>query len=213
MTTPTRRLVRERGLKGPVGALALAGSLLVAGCLGSPQPTIDFLTLPRISAPSGGDSRSPEAPSVGLGPVSVAAHLERRYLAYRIDESRVEFADSAQWAAPVERMVSQYLAGRLAERFGPENVREFPWTQRGAPDLQLTLHLEEFAVDPAGEVTVAARWGLRDPLTGEGLDGGSWTRSGSPAGASASRQVAALSAILDELADFLADRLREGAAR
>lgn len=194
---------------------ALSGVLscaLVAGCLGSPRSTIAFLTLPRVM-----EAPAPAAPnasgelldlSVGLGPFSVAPHLDRRSLAYRVDGSRVEFADSAQWAAPLEDMVAEYISARMAETTGGGSLDLFPWTMSQAPEVQLVLHVEEFAIGPGNDATVAARWSLREPRTGRHLDGGSWEQTLPVAGVSASQQVQVLSSGLDALSAFLSEQLR-----
>ncbi len=185
--------------------------MVVAGCLGSPEPTTEFLTLPRALAP--GLESEAAGVSVGLGPFSVAPHLERRSLAYRVDERRVEFADSAQWVAPLDDMVGQHMAERMARELGVGRVSEFPWPQSRAPEVQVTLHLEEFAVGPGQSVTIAARWSLREPQTGRGLGGGLWERTLPVDGYSATQQVSALSTTLDALSDFLAEQVRAQSSR
>ncbi len=195
-----------RRTRGLLWAGLLTG-VLTSGCLGSPRPTSEFLTLPRTANPATGEATRSRGASLGLGPVTVAPHLERRYLAYRIDASRVEFADSTQWAAPLDGMVSEYLLSRLAETLGSENLRAWPWPQRRAPEVQLDLHLEEFAVGPDGDATVAARWSVRDPGSGAGRAGGFWEETVPADGSSSSAQVAALGAALDALAEFLVQRV------
>lgn len=192
-------------------SIGLWTCLGVSGCLGSPDPAVEFLTLPRASAESG-----PEAGGgvhVGLGPLSVAPHLERGSLAYRLDPRRVEFADSAQWVAPLESMVAQHVAGRLERQPGVGRTSEFPWNRGGAPDVQVTLHLEEFAVGPGEVVTVAARWRLREPGSGLDLRSGLWERTLPVEGPSSSEQVAALSTGLDSLSDFLAEQVQAASHR
>ena len=197
----------RRGASPGIGVLAAC--VLLAGCLGAPKETIRFLTLPPVPSDPPETSVDLSEVALGLGPSSVAPHLERRSLAYRVEDTRVEFADSAQWAAPLDEMIRDHMIARLVATTGARTLVPFPWPLARLPDVQLTVRILEFAIRPGGEGVVAAQWNLRDPSTGRGLASGDWEQTVPVQGAGTSDQVRALSRALDALTDFLAARVAE----
>jgi uncharacterized lipoprotein YmbA len=189
-------------------ALAFAALTLPAvACIGSPKQTVQFLTLPAAAdlPDQGGDDLRDFA--IGIGPFSVAPYLERASLAYRLDETRVEFSDSAQWAAPVNEMIAERMISRLVVTAGTTRLTAYPWPPSRLPDIQVTLRVLEFSVLANGDVNLVALWALRDPETGRSVASGAWNQSGTPDGVGSGAQVRALGALVDDLTDFLGAEL------
>lgn len=191
----------------PSRTLWIASIVLVAGCLGSPPPSVRFLTLPPVGGAPSGEATALGSQAWGVGPVAVAPHLERSGLAYRIDATRVEFADSAQWAAPLDRMIEESMAAHLTASSRVTSVSHFPWPVSAAPDVQVTLRFIEFAIVQGGDAVLSVRWTLRDPTSGRSRASGTWDRTIPSRGATAADNARTLGDGLAALGEFLVEQV------
>lgn len=141
----------------PTGAAwAVIASLVVAGCGSSPPSR--FYTLSSVpptaqlaarGTPSGVAAPSPP---LSLGKVTLPSIVVRSEIATRISPTRLDFSDTQRWAAPLDELVRQALADDLSARMTPQTA-----IANAATPL-LNLDITEFDADPAGVVTLDARW-------------------------------------------------------
>ena len=188
---------------------ALASALLLAsGCISSPSPSQHLFALPT-SPPTGQTDQvgSLEGRTLGFGPVSVASHLDRAFIAIRRNDALYEFADSLRWAAPVEALVQERLVAALVWATGANDVRPFPWASTRPPDVQVSAHLIRFEVGPDGSADLLAGWFIRDGATRSLLSSGTFTRHEPVDGASAQGAVEALDRALISFALELARQI------
>lgn len=130
-------------------AILLAAALL-AGC-GNPTPT--FYTLSAEGGlPSGGGT------SIGVGPVALAGHVNRRNLVIQTSPNRIEVAQSHLWAGDLDNGVARVLATNLGRRLGTGNVRTYPWQRDSEIDYQVAVDVREFIAGDDGHARIEATW-------------------------------------------------------
>jgi len=130
-------------------AILLAAALL-AGC-GSPTPT--FYTLsPEGKLPSGGGT------SIGVGPITLAANVNRRNLVIQTSPNRIEVVQSHLWAGDLDNSIASVLATNLGRRLGTGNIRTYPWQRDSEVDYQVVVDIREFIAGDDGHARIEATW-------------------------------------------------------
>lgn len=186
----------------------MAGAALVSGCISNPSPSQRLFALPT-SPPAGQAEEvgSLAGRTLGFGPVSVASHLDRAFVAIRRNDALYEFADSLRWAAPVETLIQERLVAALLWVTGADDVRAFPWASIRPPDVQVSAHLVRFEVGPDRSADLVAYWFIREGDTRALLASGTFTDHQPVEGTSAPAAVEALDRALIAFAEELARRI------
>lgn len=184
-------------------ALALA-----AGCLGPRSDPSAFFLLSPASAPEG---VTPVLVTLGIGPVSIPAYLDRPELVVRVDDNQLTLAGADRWAEPLVDNIVRTLEENLGGLLPGSSYVDYPWFESEAPDYAVSLDVHRFEVDVAGTVVLEAEWRLRD-RDGTG-DGGSARITESAGGTERVDGVAAQSRALAELSRRIAARVRSASGR
>ena len=145
-------------LRATLAVAALAAGLPACA---PPHPT-RFYTLEPAAAP-GPPAASPAAaakgPPVGLGPVDLAAYLDRAEIVTRLGEHQVGMAEFDRWAEPLQGMVAGLLADRLREALGGRrDVVQLPARGGAEPEYGVAVAVDRLDADETGRVVLDARW-------------------------------------------------------
>lgn len=192
----------------PVPVLA-AGALVLAGCGHSP-PSRFFTLAPAPSAsPASGpaSSRAAIAP-VQLDAVHIPAAIDRPEIVTETGPARVQISGQDRWAAPLGEMMRRTLAQDLASRL-PQGAFVFPEAPKPQGTRGLVVTVLQLTASPDGRVDLQANWSLLDTGSRQAA-GGDNLRLSATAGAGSAGQAQALSAVLGQLADHIADAIRRG---
>jgi uncharacterized lipoprotein YmbA len=186
----------------------LAATVATASCIGTPAPARTLFVLPT-SSPGGTPPHAGAlgVRSLGLGPVSVASHLDQEYVAVRLENTRYEYADSMRWASPVAVLVAERLAEGLVWATGIREVRAFPWPASRAPTVRVTARLVRFELTPGGTADITAYWSILDGGTGDQVNSGYFEHREPLQGTSGAAGVEALDRALLRFANYLAGEL------
>lgn len=140
----------------PRAAFVLAG-LGLAGCAVG-QPT-RFYTLSGLT-PQPGEPLPllPSDRTVGVGPVTLPAYLDRPQVVTRAGNNRMNLADFDSWAEPLQGLFARVLADNLALLLGTDDVLLLPQRRLMPLDYQVEVEVARFDVDTAGSATLDARW-------------------------------------------------------
>jgi len=175
----------------------LAG--LLAGCGSSPPINYYVLSAQDGTVPSG------NAPSVGVGPVTIPEYLNRANLVANREGNTLALARFDHWAEPLEDGIKRVLAINLGGLMNTQNVSIYPWQLEQAPEYGVRINLlqldttnreatlsAEWSVYGPGETNVSIRRlsRLREPLPGDGMQ--------------AQQIAAAYSTLLLQLSDIIA---------
>jgi hypothetical protein len=141
----------------------LAGLILVsaAGCLGGPSSPTKFYTLTPVAGlpaagppPAGGDG----GVTVGVGPVTLPAYLDRPQIVTRRSPDELDLSDFDRWAGPLDDNIERVLAQDLATLLRTDRVALFPWPVSRSVPRQIVVDMLRFDGSLGGEVVLDARW-------------------------------------------------------
>lgn len=140
---------------------ALAGAGLLSGCSLLSGPNIvpaQFYVL-DATAPAG--SAAPGT-SIGLGPVTLPAYLNRPPMALRVDTNQIAFREQARWAEPLMQNFTRVLAADLQQLTAAGRIELYPWYDTSQHDYVVTVNVVRFEQQRDQEARLIARWTLRD---------------------------------------------------
>lgn len=154
---------------------------LLAVSLFSCAPSKSYYILtPEGPAPSGGGR------GIGVGPVSIAAYLDRPNLVFQQSQHQLAVADSHRWAGDLEDNISSVLAANLGRRLGTGDVRTYPWSDDGGLTHQISIDIRQMHGTADGDafleaawrvyswpdrrMTASKSWSGREPMQADGYD-------------------------------------------
>ena len=191
----------RRGLLGLGAAVpVLAPILATAGC-GSPDPGYYALT------PWPGPARPGGPLTVEVRSPGVAAFLDRDHIVRNDTGYRLKLDQRAAWASPLPDMIGRTLALDLAQRLPGSTVIAQGDGISTEPLALVELDLSRFLEDPAGRAEILGTFSVHRPGSGV-FPGQAVHLTRQPDGSDVASLVAALSALLGQLADRAADALR-----
>lgn len=199
LARPDRALSRRRLLGGLLGS-GLVPLLSLSGC-GGGDPTYYTLTpWPGVARPGG-------PLTVELRTPSVASFLDRDSIVRNDRDYRLTLASNSAWASELPDMIGRNLALDLGQRLPGSNV----YTQTGAISTEalavVELDVSRFLEDASGRAEIEASLAVYRPGSGP-VGSRTLHFTGKPADESMGALVAALSALLGQVADVAADTLR-----
>ena len=177
-------------------AAPCAVALLLAACLEPRTVRMRFYTLP--SPPAAGTEGRP-LPSLGLGPVTLPAYLDRAELATRLSREQVTYSTEDRWASSLAGQVWRALADDLRDRVPAGQVVAWPWPREQAPPLAVAVELQSFEAGPDGVAVLEGRWTVSPGAGGAPLASGSVRVREEPATRDAQGSVGAMGRALGAL--------------
>ena len=141
--------------------------LSVVGCsFKSETAPSRFYLLRPLPADAAAEARGGSAgPVIALGPVNVAAYLDRPQIVTRAPGAEVKISEFERWAEPLEDNVAAVLADNLARLVPTERVSAYPARLLLDFDIRVTVDVIRFDGVLGGDVVLDARWIL---LSGAG---------------------------------------------
>jgi len=184
----------------------LVGVLLLLAACGHSPPS-RFFTLDAAPPAEPAPGRAAVAP-VQLDAVHIPAAVDRPEMVTRTGPARVQISGQDRWAAPLGEMMRRVLAQDLASRL-PQGAFVFPDAPSPEGARGLVVTVLQLTAAPDGRVDLQASWSLLDPGSNRSV-GGDNLRLSATAGPGSAGQAQALSAVLGQLADRIADAIRRG---
>lgn len=146
--------------------------------------------------------------SVGVGPVSLPAYVDRAELVFQSRPNEFQVPADAHWTGGLKENISRVLAADLGRRLRSGNVLAFPWNPGAKLRYQIAVDVSRFhAVSGEGAV-LEVSWRVLNS------DGSSTIRRGNGAfhepivGDGYGAVVTAENNLLAQLADAMAGSLR-----
>lgn len=138
--------------------LTYALSLTVAACASTP-PTRFYVLEPLATDGTTVAGREPKR-IIGVGPIALAALLERKQLVIRAIDHSVEIPEQHQWAAPLREMITQTLTENLGVLLPKDLVKAYPWSAYGKVDYRLLADIIRFDATPGQTANLEANWAV-----------------------------------------------------
>ena len=133
----------------PLWLPLLALCLALTGC-GTPKSY--YLLTPEGLPPTGGGM------GIGVGPVSVAAYLDRPNLVFQETGNRLALAESHRWAGDLEDNIASVVATNLGRRKNTGNVRTYPWADDSQLRYQISIDVRQMHGTANGDAFIDAAW-------------------------------------------------------
>jgi uncharacterized lipoprotein YmbA len=141
--------------------LALSALLpLLAGCFRSDRPD-QFYMLRAVATAPAGPVPADGGPRVGLGPIRIPAYLDRPQIVTAVSEQEYRLSDTHRWAERLDVTLARVSVENLGNLIPTERIVPHPWPRESAPDIQLTMNVQEFHVDQHSQARLEALWTLR----------------------------------------------------
>jgi uncharacterized lipoprotein YmbA len=194
-------------------AFALAVFLLgAAGCSSllepRPDPSRFYLLTPQPPAGEVSPASAGGSLSVGLGPITMPAYLDRPQTVTRVGANELRISEVDRWAEPLAKNFARVLGQDLAARLDGARLHDYPWYNSTAIDYQIEVAVHRFETDASGQNLLAARWTILDGRDKRMLDAGNTMLAQSSAPGDVAASTAALSRIVAEFSEQIAATLR-----
>jgi uncharacterized lipoprotein YmbA len=175
------------GVRSRVLALFLA--LIISGCAGTPSQPTRFYRLDGepIRAETVSLKPQPGQKLVGIGPVKLAAYLDRPQIIERDSPHRLQLHEFDHWAGPLQENIVQVVTDLMRQRLVDMPVIAYPWHGSVKPDYEVLLSFNRFDRED-DKLWLQLRWSLiqshdnrllemqrlviEEPLQGSGIEAG-----------------------------------------
>ena len=150
-------------LKPFLAAPLVLSLILTAGCAGTSQPSRFYLlsTMPEADAESY-EMADEKGVSIGVGPVTVAEHLDRPQIIRRESRNKLDLSEFDRWAEPVQANLARVLALNLGHLLSTQQITTHPWPRSWHLDYQVIVYVWGFDSDQNGRVMLRAHWMVLD---------------------------------------------------
>jgi uncharacterized lipoprotein YmbA len=177
--------------------------LLPAACS---SPTPELFTLAAVPGPA----RHIAARNVELRRIGLASYLDRPEIVRADADYRVRVADNQRWGGSLTDMLDRVFTEDLLERLPGTTVFAAAGAISSAPDLVLEVDIQRFDGDASGQVVLLAQVAVRREDARGAAHVQTLRLTAHPASPATRDYVAAMSAVLGELADRTAELLGRG---
>ena len=177
-----------------------AALVLLAGCAGSPTPSLYVLQ------PVSGSVKPTRAVAVELRRISLAGYLDRPEMVRGPRDFRLSVDTESRWAEPLGGMLERVLTEDLVQRLPSAAVFAEAGAISTRPDFVLELDVQRLDSDAEGHVVLLAQLALRPE---DGVARATTLRLRQDVGGvgSPADQAAAISAVIGALADEIGVRV------
>ncbi|MGH8610501.1 MAG: PqiC family protein [Gammaproteobacteria bacterium] len=133
------------------------------GCFRNTAPIRFYMLRPLTPAesPQAAIPRTDRGPVIGLGPIRLSDYLDRPQIVTAVSEQEYRLAEDHRWAERLDQTLTRVMAENLSVLVPTERVVFHPWPHQQKVDAQVTVNIQEFHVDAAGQVRLAAQWAVR----------------------------------------------------
>jgi hypothetical protein len=173
-----------------------------------PDPTVFLVLTPAASAAAPSNTASAmSAMTLGVGPVTLPAYLQRPQLVARVDATEVTVNEYARWSAPLATLFSEAVAEQLMSLLSPRSVAVYPWPAAARPNVSVRITVQQFEPIVPDSAVLRARWEVVDRM-GNQISAPRLSEHRTAAGAGPEEAPIALSRLVGMLAGEIATTLR-----
>ena len=138
----------------------LVATLLLSGCAQGPPPTFYVLDARADPALAGVE----RGVAVGVGPISLPAHLDRPQIVTRAGPYRLDLSEANHWAEPLKSTIARVISTHLANELRSNRVYVLPRRELTRVAYQVVVDFERFDGVLGEAAVLVARWSV---LAGE----------------------------------------------
>ncbi len=153
----TTALIKSYRMDHPVHSLHIALAMLLLqlfGCAGSSQPTAFYILNP-ITTIGPAKPTSANAPTVGVGPISLPKYLDRPEIVTRLGPNRVKVDEFNIWAGSLIENLELAIMESLSLITTNRAVVSYPWKKSTGVTLQVGINIRRFDIDNSDAILIA----------------------------------------------------------
>ena len=140
--------------------LVMVVVLMVGTAACGKTPAARFYTLsPMATSDAASQNSTTNKHILSIGPVKVAAYLDRSEIVTRSHPTHVELAEFDRWAEPFEEIVTSTLAENIATLLPSVYAISDVWPEAKI-EYQLLMKINAFESDKSGNVSLDVSWGI-----------------------------------------------------
>lgn len=122
------------------------------GCRASGGPSLE---LHQLHTETWIRSQSPVEQVIGLGPITLASHLDRPQIVRRDAQGRLHIHHLHRWEGSLEQSLRTQLAVEMTEQQPHWSVQSHPWYRQSGVKVQVKLHIDSFESDTDQNVVLS----------------------------------------------------------
>ncbi|MCP3869768.1 MAG: membrane integrity-associated transporter subunit PqiC [Gammaproteobacteria bacterium] len=136
---------------------------LLAGCAATPPSRFYLLTSGEAAA----EGAALQDLVLGVGPIRLAAYLERPQIVARHSSNRLKVEEFDRWGGALEANIAWVVAENLSHNLGTDSVLTYPWERALKPAYQVAIDIRRFDLVRPREVRLTALWRILGDEGGE----------------------------------------------
>ena len=138
--------------------IGIAIALCLCACASTPNSRFYVLNANQETTASDQAAIDRNLVSICVGPVIVAAYLDRLQLCIRDSGNEVTYAEFDRWAEPLESGIARVLVENLSHALNTARIDVFPWKSPAPVDYQVRIMVLRFDGERGGQAKLKARW-------------------------------------------------------
>ena len=132
-----------------------AALLAMAGCAATPPPT--FYQLEQLASTQ--LSGLERGLAIGIGPVNMAAYLDRPQIVTRGNAHKLELSEFNRWVEPLKDSISRVIGVNLSNMLETTRVFRIPRRNKTIPlEFRIEIDIPRFDGKLGGDALLVARW-------------------------------------------------------
>ncbi len=193
-------------------AAAAALILCLCGCHvlePQPDPTRFYVLTSMSGAPQSMVVSAKSSTTIGLGPITLPDYLDQPWMVTRGEGSQLYVSAQDQWGEPLRNSFKDVLKQDLALELGEDQIIDYPWYRTTAVECQVIVEVIAFEFNTAvNSAQIRANWSIVNARTGAIQSRGQFVAAQNAAPSTGLERAAALSRLVQQLAQTLAQQVR-----
>ncbi|MES9949739.1 MAG: PqiC family protein [Candidatus Thiodiazotropha sp.] len=144
-----------------IAIITLFLALLISGCAGTPSQPTRFYRLD--GQPGKTETISliplPGQPLLGIGPIKLAAYLDRPQIIERQTRHRLQLHEFDHWAGSLQENIVQVVTHSMRQKLTDMKVIAYPWHGTVRPDYEVLMTVNRFERE-GDRIWLQLRWSL-----------------------------------------------------
>ena len=137
----------------------LCACSLFVSCSHSPQKNYFYL-MPLLNAEKSTEANNANITQViGIGPIEIADYLTRSQIIDSQTDNKLNLAENAYWAEPLDKSIAQVIALNLTQANSSRSFVSFPWRTDAKPRYSVRLSVANLSRSD-NKATINSTWEL-----------------------------------------------------
>lgn len=134
--------------------------LILGGCSLKPSAPTKFYMLSPLATPGVEKKDGPceECMAIGIGPIYLAAYLDRPEIVTRVTPNELKLADFDNWAEPLKGNFTQVLIENISRLLPSEQIAVYPWKESLIMDYRINIEIIQMDGKLGESAALVTQW-------------------------------------------------------